>query len=172
MALEKAGKRSEAVVVYSSIPGSWTSYYSGLAAEKLAARGNGIKPTAAISQKDFPVVFTEDVLRESRKRKIDPRFILAIMKQESSFRPAVKSPSAARGLLQLVFDTAIKYNKKAGYPTFVADDLYKPSVNIAIGCECTSRISSSFTPGLTIKFCLMCRYTSPIIFSLLFCNRL
>ncbi len=144
MALEKAGKKTEAIATYSSIPGSWTSYYSGLAAEKLAVRGNGIKPTAAISQKDFPVVFADDVLRESRKRKIDPRFVLAIMKQESSFRPAVKSPSAARGLLQLVYDTALKYNKKAGYAVFNADDLYKPSVNIAIGCEYIADLKNQF----------------------------
>ena len=144
LALEKAGKKSEAALAYSSIPGSWTSYYSGLAADRLAVQGNRVKPTAAISQKDFPAVFTEDVLRESRKRKIDPRFILAIMKQESSFRPAVKSPSAARGLLQLVYDTALKYNKKAGYASFEADDLYKPSVNIAIGCEYIADLKNQF----------------------------
>ncbi len=144
LALEKAGKKSEAALAYSSIPASWTSYYSGLAADRLAVQGNRVKPTAAISQKDFPAVFTEDVLRESRKRKIDPRFVLAIMKQESSFRPAVKSPSAARGLLQLVYDTALKYNKKAGYSSFEADDLYKPSVNIAIGCEYIADLKNQF----------------------------
>lgn len=144
LAFEKAGKRSEAALAYSSIPASWTSYYSGLAADRLAVQGNRVKPTAAISQKDFPAVFTEDVLRESRKRKIDPRFVLAIMKQESSFRPAVKSPSAARGLLQLVYDTALKYNKKAGYASFEADDLYKPSVNIAIGCEYIADLKNQF----------------------------
>ena len=144
LALEKAGKRTEATAVFASIPGSWTSYYSGLAAEKLAVRGNGVKPTASISQKDFPAVFVAEILIESRKRKIDPRFVLAIMKQESSFRPVVKSPSAARGLLQLVYDTALKYNKKAGYPSFSADDLYKPSINIAIGCEYIADLKNQF----------------------------
>lgn len=143
--LEKDGKKAEAAVTYASIPGSWTSYYSGLAAEKLGVPGNRVKPTASISQKDFPIVFAADVLRESRRRKIDPRFVLAIMKQESSFRPAVKSPSAARGLLQLVYDTALKYNKKAGYPNFQADDLYDPAVNIAIGTEYIADLKGQFS---------------------------
>ncbi len=143
LALEKAGKRSEANLVYSSIPASWTSYYGGLAAGKLA-QNSLVRPTSQISAKDFPVVFVDDLLRETRKRKIDPRFVLAIMKQESTFRPGVKSPSAARGLLQLVFDTALKYNKKAGYPILEADDLYKPGVNIAIGCEYIADLKNQF----------------------------
>ncbi len=144
IALERAGRSVEAAAVFASIPKVLTSYYGGLAADKLAVAGNRVRPTGSVSLKDFPVVFAEDVLRESRKRKIDPRFILAIMKQESSFRPAVKSPSAARGLLQLVYDTALKYNKKAGHPSFVADDLYKPSVNIAIGCEYIADLNNQF----------------------------
>lgn len=142
LALEKAGKRAEASSVFSSIPDSRTSYYSGLAADKVS--DGRVKMISQVSPRDFPVVFAEDVLREAKKRRIDPRFVLAIMKQESSFRPAVKSPSAARGLLQLVFDTALKYNKKAGFPVIEADDLYKPSINIAIGCEYIADLKDEF----------------------------
>jgi soluble lytic murein transglycosylase-like protein len=85
------------------------------------------------------------VLSAARSRKIDPRFVLAIMKQESTFKPGAKSPSAARGLLQLVFDTALKYNVKAGYPNLQPDDLYNPRTNVAIGCEyiAPSRMNSA-----------------------------
>lgn len=143
-ALEKSGKRSEAAVVLSSIPDSRTSYYSGLAADKLPAGGDRVRTIAQVTPKDFPAAFAEDVLRESKKRKLDPRFVLAIMKQESTFRPGIKSPSAARGLLQLVYDTALKYNKKAGFPTIEGDDLYKPNVNIAIGCEYIADLKDQF----------------------------
>ena len=142
VALEKGGKRNEATAVYASIPDSRTSYYSGLAGDRLT--GGRIRTIAQVSPKDFPIVFLDDLLRETRKRKIDPRFVLAIMKQESSFRAGVKSPSAARGLLQLVYDTALKYNKKAGYAVLDADDLYKPSVNIAIGCEYIADLNDQF----------------------------
>ena len=89
-------------------------------------------------------MFRDEVLAAAKPRKVDPRFVLAIMKQESSFRPGVKSPSAARGLLQLVIDTALKYNKKAGYAGLQADDLYDPKTNIAIGCEYIADLSREF----------------------------
>lgn len=144
VALEKAGKRAEAMAVYLSIPDSGTSYYSGLASEKSPAGRDRVKATAQVVPKDFPAAFRDDVLAESKKRKIDPRFVLAIMKQESTFRPGVKSPSAARGLLQLTIDTALKYSKKAGFPALQPDDLYVPRTNIAIGCEYIAALRDAF----------------------------
>ena len=66
------------------------------------------------------------------------------MKQESSFRPAAKSPAGARGLVQLVYDTAIKYKEKAGYPRLQPDDLYSPSTNLAIGSIYIAELKDEF----------------------------
>jgi len=143
-ALEKAGKRTDAMAVYASIPASYSSYFSGLAAAKLAGGSSIVKKTGSISYSDYPVVYRDEVLRNSRLRKIDPRFVLAIMKQESTFRPGIKSPAGARGLLQLVYDTALKYNKAAGYPNLQPDDLYITSTNIAVGTEYIAELSSEF----------------------------
>jgi soluble lytic murein transglycosylase len=148
-ALEKSGRRADALTAYSSINDSLESYYGGLASEKLRQlnAGNQIQKTASVSARlarDYPVVYRAELLRSAKSLKIDPRFLLAIMKQESSFRANAKSPSAARGLLQLVFDTALKYNKKAGYPSLNPDDLYLPSVNIAIGSVYISDLKDQF----------------------------
>lgn len=147
-ALEKNNKKAEAIAVYSSIAPSLNSYYSGLAEEKLSRLSNGnIVKTASVSPsltKDFPVLYRAELIRSARSRNIDPRFVLAIMKQESSFRANAKSPAAARGLLQLVFDTALKYNKKAGYPNLQPDDLYQPAVNIAIGSVYIQELKDEF----------------------------
>ncbi len=94
--------------------------------------------------KDFPVLYRAELLRYAKTKGIDPRFVLAIMKQESSFRARAKSPSAARGLLQLVYDTALKYNQKAGFANFNADDLYQPTVNIAIGSVYIADLKNQF----------------------------
>jgi soluble lytic murein transglycosylase len=145
IALEKSGKKAEAGAAYASIPFSYGSYFSGLAAEKL--NGSAVKKTAQISPSltaDYPVMFRTELLRSTRSRLIDPRFVLAIMKQESSFRPGAKSPAGARGLVQLVYDTAIKYSTKAGYPKLQPDDLYQPSVNIAVGSEYISELKDQF----------------------------
>jgi len=66
------------------------------------------------------------------------------MKQESTFRPGIKSPAGARGLLQLVYDTALKYNKAAGFPNLQPDDLYAPSTNIAVGTEYLAELKDEF----------------------------
>lgn len=146
LALDKQKKKTEAIAMYSSITDTGTSYYGGLATDRLASLPSGVKRTASTARRteDYPAAFRDDVLRESKKRRLDPRFIMSIMKVESSFRPGVKSPSAARGLLQLVYDTAVKYNKKAGYPNLQPDDLYTPSVNIALGCEYIADLKTQF----------------------------
>jgi soluble lytic murein transglycosylase len=146
-ALEKSGRRQEANAVFASIPATVLSYYSGLAADKLSNADSRVKRISQVSPsvaKDFPAVFRNEILRHTKKHKIDPRFVLAIMKQESSFRANAKSPSAARGLLQLVYDTAIKYKHKAGYPNLQADDLYNPNTNIAIGVEYIAALRDEF----------------------------
>jgi soluble lytic murein transglycosylase-like protein len=151
IALEKQNKTSQADSIYSSIP--MRSYFGFLAEERIVAMlgnrarrfhllGPGQPPFPTAS--DFPAAYRDDVLRESKKRGIDPRFILAIMKQESTFRPGVKSGSAARGLLQLTIDTALKYNKKAGFPYLQPDDLYIPATNVAIGTEYIADLKNQF----------------------------
>jgi soluble lytic murein transglycosylase len=150
IALEKANRKAEAINIYSSIPNSLSSYYGGLAAEKLARmnpNSGQIQKTSIVSSnlsRDYPVMYRAELLRSAKSRGVDPRFVLAIMKQESSFRANAKSPAAARGLLQLVYDTALKYNKKAGYANFQADDLYQPSVNIAIGSVYIAELKDEF----------------------------
>jgi soluble lytic murein transglycosylase len=149
-ALEKSGRKSEAIAVYSAIPNTLTSYFGGLASDKLnKLSGNSSKITRTVSVSSnltgaYPVMYRTELLRYAKSRNIDPRFVLAIMKQESSFRADAKSPSAARGLLQLVFDTALKYNKQAGFPNLQAENLYQPSVNIAIGSVYISELKNQF----------------------------
>jgi len=140
-ALEKQGKKAEARLGYASIPEKINSYFGGLATDKTERPQGSL---SAVAVKDFPTPYSAELLFYSKKHKLDPRFVLAIMKQESGFRPGVKSPSAARGLLQLVYDTAVKYNKRAGFANFVADDLYQPKVNIAIGTEYLADLRKQF----------------------------
>lgn len=143
-ALEKMGKRAQAQAEYAVLAGN-NSYYGGLAADKLAGRGARVKRiVSSSSASGFPVPFKAEVLEFARKKGVDPRFVMAIMKQESTFRPDVKSPSAARGLLQLVVDTAAKYQAQAGYNDLQPDDLYNPRTNIAIGVEYIADLKGQF----------------------------
>lgn len=140
-ALDKSKKKTESLAVYRSIPNR--SYFGSLAEYRLSGGSDSGDPVSR-PYAEFPVMYRGELLKETAKRKIDPRFLLAIMKQESSFKPGAKSPAGARGLLQLVYDTAVKYNKKAGYPNLQPDDLYKPAVSIAIGSEYIADLKDEF----------------------------
>lgn len=140
-ALDKAGRKAEAKAGYASVSRGRNSYYGGLADSKTSASSPS---SGAADYATYPVMFRTELLNASRKFKVDPRFLLAIMKQESSFRSDAKSPAGARGLLQLVFDTAIKYKSPAGFPNLQPDQLYSPSINISVGAAYIADLKSEF----------------------------
>jgi soluble lytic murein transglycosylase len=155
-ALERAGRTSEAIRFFLMISDSSSSYYGGLATSRLSAindptarqraaeRLQTVRSSIERAAADFPAPYRFQVLNETKKRGLDPRFVLSIMKQESQFKANAKSPSAARGLLQLTIDAAQRYGKLAGYKQVTDDSLYQPSVNIAIGSEYLTELSRMF----------------------------
>ena len=140
-ALRKSGNKSAMENLYRPI--AQTSTYYGRLAREQVSNSTGLVGSTG-SSSDHPVMFRTELLQASRKFKVDPRFLLAIMKQESSFKANAKSPAGARGLLQLVYDTAIKYKATAGYPNLQPDQLYSPSVNIALGAAYVADLKSEF----------------------------
>jgi len=154
--LERAGRTQDAVRIYSMIPDNVNSYYGGLATNRLAAiddpagrqraadRSQTVQAALTAAAADYPVPYRLQVVTEAKKRGLDPRLVLSIMKQESAFKPNAKSPSAARGLLQLTIDAAQKYGKRAGLNQVTDDSLYQPSTNIAVGSEYLSELSRMF----------------------------
>jgi soluble lytic murein transglycosylase-like protein len=155
-ALERAGRTQDAIRTYLLIPDRPDSYYGPLATSRLATigdpaarqrageRAQTAQAAIAAGAADYPVPYRLQVLNEAKKRVLDPRLVLAIMKQESRFKPNAKSPSAARGLLQLTIDAAEKYSKRAGISRVTEDVLYQPGANIAIGCEYLGQLSRMF----------------------------
>jgi soluble lytic murein transglycosylase-like protein len=155
-ALERAGRSSDAWQTYLLIPDGPNSYYGGLATERLRQmsarsvdqvafqREASFNSPIARAVADYPTPYRFQVLREANKRNLDPRLLLSIMKQESQFKPSARSPSAARGLLQLTIDAASKYGKRAGFDRVTEEMLYRPEVNIAIGAEYVAELSRMF----------------------------
>ncbi|MGH9802001.1 MAG: tetratricopeptide repeat protein, partial [Blastocatellia bacterium] len=50
----------------------------------------------------YPMPFRDSLARHAAPRGVDPRFVLSIARQESSYNPRVKSYAAARGLMQFI----------------------------------------------------------------------
>lgn len=155
-ALERSGDRRAAITAYLAIPDSIDSYYGSLATERLLSLVDGqmretveqrlhrVRTQAANSKSQFPALYRTAILRAARARKLDPRFILAIIKQESVFKPMAKSPAGARGLLQLTIDAAERYAKTAGINSLRETDLYRPETSILLGSEYLADLASMF----------------------------
>jgi len=80
----------------------------------------------------FPVRYLE--YARSHAGALDPSWVMAVIMAESGFRPRAESPMGARGLMQLMPDTALDVARRMGLGDFDPEDLWDPSVNIAMGC--------------------------------------
>ena len=80
----------------------------------------------------YPAPYKDEMLKQ---QGVDPRFLLAIMRQESRFRPDVKSNAAARGLMQFISSTANPIAADLGRSSFDQDELLYPPTAIAFGSK-------------------------------------
>jgi soluble lytic murein transglycosylase len=80
----------------------------------------------------FPLAFWPEVSRQTAAHAVDPLLVLALMRQESMFDPAARSPADARGLMQLLPSTAERVAGTIGQPA-LADRLYDPDANVTLG---------------------------------------
>lgn len=154
--LERAGRVQDAIRVYLLIPDNGFSYYGDLATKRLQGirdstanqraneRAAAARTAIANAGADYPAPYRFQIVKEASKRGIDPRLILSIMRQESQFKSGARSPSAARGLLQLTIDAAKKYAGRAGVSRISEDLLYRPDVSIAVGSEYLEELSRMF----------------------------
>ncbi len=65
--------------------------------------------------------------------EIDRALVFAFMRQESSFNPNAKSPDGARGLLQLMPQTASYISQGQSFRGKTRNQLFDPSLNLALG---------------------------------------
>ena len=157
-ALERSGRKEQAAEGYRSIPDSIDSYYGGLATARLRALGGAwrreadsrdarVRAEVLRAASNYPAPFRDALLRAARGRSVDPRLMLAIMRQESGFRPGAKSQAGARGLMQLTVDTAARYAPGAGLGGLSEEDLYRAETSILVGGAYLDELVKMF-PGL------------------------
>ena len=80
----------------------------------------------------YPLAFWPQVSRAAAAEGVDPLLAIALMRQESLFDAAARSPADARGLMQLLPSTAAQVARERGEPSPV-DHLYDPEVNVSLG---------------------------------------
>jgi soluble lytic murein transglycosylase len=76
----------------------------------------------------------EDIIRQqARAKDLDPALVAAVIYRESKFRDQT-SRAGAKGLMQILPDTAKFIASRSGGTQFELRDLANPQVNIAYGC--------------------------------------
>lgn len=92
----------------------------------------------------YPAPYHDALQREAVPRRVDPFFVLSIMRQESRFRPNVKSDAAARGLLQFISSTSSQIAEQLRLSDFEQEDLYDPNVAVLIGAQYMQNLFAEF----------------------------
>ena len=92
----------------------------------------------------YPAPYTDALLKYASPRNVDPRLLLAIMRQESRFQPDAKSYAAARGLMQFISTTATKVAGELGRDSFRQEELYYPPTAILFGSQYLADLFKQF----------------------------
>ena len=92
----------------------------------------------------YPAPFRESLLKHAPGRNVDPRFVLAIARQESRFQTDAKSVAAARGMTQFIASTANEVAAQLKLREFNQDELYNPDTAILFGAQYLSNLFQQF----------------------------
>lgn len=98
----------------------------------------------------FPDEYLPWISREAKNTGMDPQWILSLIRQESSFRPDVKSPSNAVGVMQLMPATANELAREFKLKEYGPDSLMNPDINIKLGSVYLSRLAKSFSGNIPL----------------------
>ncbi|MFN0086289.1 MAG: transglycosylase SLT domain-containing protein [Blastocatellia bacterium] len=92
----------------------------------------------------FPYPFRDSLERHAASRRLDPRFVLSIARQETRYNPVEKSPQAARGLMQFIPSTANQIAAQLNLRDFEQNDLYDAETAILFGSQYMKNLLDEF----------------------------
>jgi soluble lytic murein transglycosylase len=99
----------------------------------LYVQENGRPPIRDFWQCVYPLAQWPLVSQEAKVQGVDPYLVTALMREESAFAPQAVSWAGARGLMQLMPETADQVAKKYSVARDPSTPLETPEVNIRLG---------------------------------------
>lgn len=120
------------------------TYYSELFLKHLSKNIQPMSLPKEILQTLFPLPYKDEILKFSKERSVDPLLVMSIMKQESKFKRFARSQAFARGLMQLIPETAGRIALALGLSNFSQDQLYLPDVAINFGTKYIQDMTKEF----------------------------
>jgi soluble lytic murein transglycosylase len=92
----------------------------------------------------FPLDFWDLISRHAAAHGLDPFLMTALVAQESTFDPAIRSAANAWGLMQIVPATGRTYARKLGLRGFSTARLTNPETNVRIGMSYFADLLAEF----------------------------
>ncbi|HEY9199655.1 MAG TPA: transglycosylase SLT domain-containing protein, partial [Gammaproteobacteria bacterium] len=83
----------------------------------------------------FPVLHSREVLRAADALRLDPAWVMGVVRQESAFIADVRSSAGALGLMQLMPGTGADMARLLKLPKPGNADLLQPDMNIRLGTQ-------------------------------------
>ena len=113
----------------------------GLAAraalQRLASDGNALRYESLIEE-------------HATWAELDPALVKAVIAAESAFQPAAVSPKGARGLMQVMPETAARYGVVSDRKQSAARKLLDPALNLRIGTQYLRDLLGRFSNDLAL----------------------
>ena len=99
---------------------------------------------AEILQVIFPLTYWDLIRKHAAARNLDPYLVAALIAQESTFDPEIRSAANAWGLMQIVPATGRRLARSLGIRRFTTSMLTNPETNIRLGTLYFSRLVQQF----------------------------
>jgi soluble lytic murein transglycosylase len=81
----------------------------------------------------FPLDYWPLIRQHAQQRKLDPYLMTALVAQESTFIPDIRSSANAIGLMQIIPSTGRRYARTLGIRRFSSSMLTRPETNVRLG---------------------------------------
>jgi len=92
----------------------------------------------------YPEPHRNLVFSAAYEYKVDPYLVFAIIRAESKYQNGAESPAGARGLMQIMPETARWIAEQQGISDFDPDSLHDPETNIRFGCWYLADLNREF----------------------------
>jgi soluble lytic murein transglycosylase len=109
-----------------------------------SAEGGASGLTPAFWRLFYPLGYADHVRAAAQRAGVDPYFVAAVIREESSYDPRAKSWVGAIGLMQLMPETARVVARDLRQPLGDLAELWEPPVNITLGASYLGQLRARF----------------------------
>ena len=92
----------------------------------------------------YPQPHRDLVLSAAYENNIDPYLVFAVIRAESKYQTGAQSSAGARGLMQIMPDTAKWIAEQQGIEDITPEKLHEPETNIRLGCWYLASLNKEF----------------------------